>query len=73
MGRVREVPQLRHEQGRAAMATQHFENVARPERHAFGDPTSAVVRKFSLSDLSAALRLGWDDFQAMPSHAIMRA
>ena len=53
------------------MATQHFENVARPERHAFGDPTSAVVRKFSLSDLSAALRLGWEDFKAMPSHAIM--
>ena len=53
------------------MATQHFENVARPERHAFGDPTSTVVRKFSLSDLSAALRLGWEDFKAMPSHAIM--
>jgi uncharacterized membrane protein len=53
------------------MATQHFENVARPERHAFGEPTSTVVRKFSLSDLSAALRLGWEDFKAMPSHAIM--
>ena len=53
------------------MVIQYFEKVARPEPHAFGDPTSAVVRKLSLSDLSAALRLGWDDFQAMPSHAII--
>jgi len=53
------------------MATQSFENAARPEPHAFGDPTRTVVRKLSLSDLSAALRLGWDDFQAMPSHAIL--
>jgi len=53
------------------MATQSFENAARPEPHAFGDPTQTVVRKLSLSDLSAALRLGWDDFQAMPSHAIL--
>jgi len=53
------------------MATQYFEKNAGPERHSFGDPTSTVVRKLSLSDLSAALRLGWDDFQAMPSHAII--
>ena len=53
------------------MVTQYFENVTRPEPHAFGDPTSTVVRKLSLSDLSAALRLGWEDFQAMPSHAII--
>ena len=49
------------------MVTQYFENL----RHAFGDRTETVVRKLSLSDLSAALRLGWDDFQAMPSHAIL--
>src|ERR1700758_236301 len=53
------------------MATQYFENVTRPEPHAFGDPTRAVVRKLSLSDLSAALRLGWEDFKAIPSHAIL--
>src|SRR5215469_9019700 len=53
------------------MATQYIENVATQEPHAFGDPTQTVVRKLSLSDLSAALRLGWDDFQAMPSHAIL--
>jgi len=53
------------------MVTPYFENAARPEPHAFGDPTQTVVRKLSRSDLSAALSLGWDDFQAMPSHAIM--
>jgi uncharacterized membrane protein len=53
------------------MATQYFENVGTPEPHSFGDPTTTVVRKLSLSDLSAALRLGWEDFKAMPSHAIM--
>src|SRR6516225_8802238 len=58
-------------EGGAAMATQYFENTAAPEPHAFGDPTQTVVRKLSLSDLSAALRLGWDDFQAIPSHAII--
>jgi len=53
------------------MATPYIENVSTPEPHAFGDPTRTIVRKISLSDLSAALRLGWDDFQAMPSHAIV--
>jgi len=53
------------------VATKYFENTAGPEPHAFGDPTQTVVRKLSLLDLSAALRLGWDDFQAMPSHAIL--
>ena len=53
------------------MATQYFENVAKPERHAFGDPSTAIIRKLSLSDLSDALRLGWEDFKAIPSHAII--
>jgi uncharacterized membrane protein len=53
------------------MANQYFENVGTPEPHAFGDPITTVVRKLSLSDLSAALRLGWEDFKAMPSHAVM--
>src|SRR6201995_6187630 len=30
-----------------------------------------VVRKIGLSDLRDALRLGWEDFKAVPSHAIM--
>ena len=53
------------------MVTQYFENVAKPERHAFGDPSAIIFRKLSLSDLSDALRLGWEDFKAMPSHAIV--
>jgi uncharacterized membrane protein len=53
------------------MATQYFENTAKPESHPFGDPTSTVVRKLSLSDLSDALRLGWEDFKAIPSHAVI--
>lgn len=53
------------------MATQYLENIAKPESHPFGDPTSTVIRKLSLSDLGAALRLGWEDFKAIPSHAII--
>src|SRR5262245_51020348 len=53
------------------MATQYIENVAKHERHAFGDPSTAIIRKLSLSDLSDALRLGWEDFKAIPSHAII--
>src|SRR5246500_1962123 len=53
------------------MATQYFDDATRPEPHTFGDPTSAVVRTLSLSDLSDALRLGWEDFKAVPSHAII--
>ena len=53
------------------MATQYFENVAKPESHAFGDHIPTVVRKLTLSDLTDALRLGWQDFQAIPSHAIV--
>src|ERR1700759_486701 len=30
-----------------------------------------VVRKIGLSDMQDALRLGWEDFQAVPSHAII--
>jgi uncharacterized membrane protein len=30
-----------------------------------------VIRKVSLSDLRDALRLGWEDFKAVPSHAII--
>ena len=37
----------------------------------FGVSTPFVVRKIGLSDLSDALRLGWEDFKAIPSHAIV--
>jgi len=33
--------------------------------------STPVIRKLSLSDLRQALRLGWEDFKAVPSHAII--
>jgi uncharacterized membrane protein len=50
------------------MATQYF---ARPKLQLFGVSTSFVVRKIGLSDLSDALRLGWEDFKAIPTHAVV--
>src|SRR6202158_3786561 len=53
------------------MATQYSDNIVKPEPKVLGTASPFVIRKISLSDLSAALRLGWEDFQAMPSHAIV--
>jgi uncharacterized membrane protein len=44
---------------------------ARPKLQVFGVSTAFVVRKISLSDLGSALRLGWEDFKAIPTHAIV--
>src|SRR5258708_3364638 len=44
---------------------------ARPKLQVFGVSTPFVVRKISLSDLGDALRLGWEDFKAIPTHAIV--
>lgn len=44
---------------------------ARPRLQVFGVSTPFVVRKISLSDLGNALRLGWEDFNAIPTHAIV--
>jgi uncharacterized membrane protein len=44
---------------------------ARPKLQVFGVSTPFVVRKISLSDLGNALRLGWEDFNAIPTHAIV--
>jgi uncharacterized membrane protein len=57
-----------HEQGNRAMVTQYF---ARPKLQIFGVSTAYVVRKIGLSDLREALRLGWEDFQAIPTHAVV--
>ncbi len=53
------------------MATQYSDSIVNPKRQAFGIATPFVIRKIGLSDLSDALRLGWEDFKAMPSHAIV--
>jgi uncharacterized membrane protein len=44
---------------------------ARPKLELFGVPTALVVRKIGLSDLADALRLGWKDFNAVPTHAVV--
>ena len=50
------------------MSIQYF---ARPKVAVFGVATAFVVRKVRLSDLLDALRLGWEDFKAMPTHAVV--
>ncbi len=53
------------------MATQYSDDVVNPNPQAFGIAGPFVIRKIGLSDLSDALRLGWEDFKAVPSHAII--
>ncbi len=50
------------------MATQYL---ARPKLQFFGVSTVFVVRRIGLSDLIDALRLGWEDFKAIPTHAVV--
>lgn len=51
------------------MATLYSDKLVK--RHLFGEAASYPIRRIGLSDLREALRLGWEDFQAMPSHAIV--
>src|SRR5215475_10973528 len=51
----------------AAMATVF----ARPKLQLFGVSTAFVVRRIGISDLMDALRLGWEDFKAIPTHAVV--
>ncbi|KRR09153.1 DUF2189 domain-containing protein, partial [Bradyrhizobium valentinum] len=53
------------------MATVYSDNISKVARHVFGDAATYPVRKIKLSDLGEALRLGWEDFSAMPSHAVV--
>ena len=53
------------------MVTQYIGNIGKSEPHPFGIATPTIVRKINLSDVSDALRLGWEDFTAVPSHAII--
>jgi uncharacterized membrane protein len=53
------------------MARQYSGNIAKPEPRVFGSARSFVIRRIGLADLSDALRLGWEDFKAVPSHAII--
>src|ERR1700676_5676245 len=51
------------------MATPYPGNVTvQPAQDSAAAP---IIRKIGLSDLYEALRLGWGDFKAVPSHAIL--
>src|SRR5579871_1591074 len=54
----------------ATMATPYQGNapsLAQPAQ----DATGPIIRKIGMSDLHDALRRGWEDFKAVPSHAII--
>src|SRR6478736_6944547 len=53
------------------MASTYSDSIAKFGRHVFGDAATYAIRKIELSDLGEALRLGWEDFKAMPSHAVV--
>ncbi|MGA7804739.1 DUF2189 domain-containing protein [Bradyrhizobium sp.] len=53
------------------MATLYQDNVT-PQVQPTPDATAGpIIRTIGLSDLHQALRLGWEDFKAVPSHAII--
>src|ERR1700731_2249005 len=53
------------------MATLYPGNVTPLAQPAPDTAAAPIIRTISLSDLSDALRLGWEDFKAVPSHAII--
>jgi uncharacterized membrane protein len=53
------------------MATPYSGNVPPLAQPAEDTTSNPVIRELSLNDLHEALRLGWQDFKAVPSHAII--
>jgi uncharacterized membrane protein len=53
------------------MATQYQGNVTHSGEAAPDGAAGPVIRSIGLSDLHRALQLGWEDFKAVPSHAII--
>ena len=53
------------------MATTTYSGNAPPLAQPDQDATGPIIRRIGLSDLHDALRLGWEDFKAVPSHAII--
>ncbi|MDB5621185.1 DUF2189 domain-containing protein [Tardiphaga sp.] len=53
------------------MSTPLSDNVTQISPVASDRVAAPVVRKIGVSDLHEALRLGWDDFKAVPSHAVI--
>ena len=52
------------------MATPYPSNVTPMAQPAQDNAAGPIVRTIGLSDLLEALRLGWEDFKAVPTHAI---
>ena len=53
------------------MATPIPGNVTPRAQPAQEAPAAPIIRTIGRSDLYEALRLGWEDFKAVPSHAIL--
>ena len=53
------------------MATPYPGNVTPQVQTAQDIAAAPIIRTIGLSDLREALRLGWEDFKAVPSHAII--
>ena len=53
------------------MATTYQDNVPSPVQPTQDAAAGPVIRHITLSDLHQALRSGWEDFKAIPSHAII--
>ncbi len=53
------------------MATPYSDKISQTVPGASDSVAAPVIRKIGLSDLHDALRLGWEDFKAVPSHAII--
>lgn len=53
------------------MATSYTNNVTHLAPRGANAVAGPTIRKITLTDLEDALRLGWEDFKAVPSHALM--
>jgi uncharacterized membrane protein len=53
------------------MATPYQGNVTSLTQTGPDAPAAPVIRTIGLSDLHRALQLGWEDFKAVPSHAVI--
>ncbi|MGO4711997.1 DUF2189 domain-containing protein [Bradyrhizobium sp. 2TAF24] len=53
------------------MVTRTSDNATPLAPHASVDGAPIIIRNITTADLGEALRLGWEDFKAIPSHAVM--
>jgi uncharacterized membrane protein len=53
------------------MTTSYPDHISKLATPRSGDADVPVIRHIGLADLADALQRGWDDFKAMPSHAVI--